>query len=358
MLKKLKTLDLPPYGKKIGLFILYVVQPEMAFIARVLKQIAIPPLTLLLCCVALTRLQAWQYVAAYSGSGFAKTLPNLASLPKTPNCNVPPVQVLSYNVMYGSAFIESMVARFPGSHFTGNYLPWSERLPEIRTRILGLAPDLIGLQEMGTDADINAIVPTQEYSLVTYHLGEFHYGDSALLYKTARFEALDSGQIWLGFTPELPMSLGFTPLAMFRYINWTILLEKTTGFTFMFVNTHFDNNLGNKEPSATLFHDRIANLAKDLPIIVTGDFNTPADTERYHRFTGASESPVLLKNTYVLAHEPLVNAKLHPIKRIDHILAGGTCKIETDNWLVDTRPLQNGQPLSDHDPISVRLNFS
>ena len=65
---------------------------------------------------------------------------------------------------------------------------------------------------METDKDIKAIVSLDQYTLVSYHLGSFQYGDAALLYKTARFDQLDSGQLWLGPDSELPMSLGFSPL--------------------------------------------------------------------------------------------------------------------------------------------------
>ena len=153
------------------------------------------------------------------------------------------------------------------------------------------------------------------------------------------------------------MSLGFRPLAVIRYVNWVLLRDKASGFTFMFVNTHFDNAGVNKEPSATLFRGRIAALSRGLPIIVTGDFNTTARAARYRRFTGADLQPPLLENAYTLAHSPPVDAAVHPDQRIDHILVGGPCKAEAEQWLINTRPLKNGLPMSDHDPVFARLRF-
>jgi len=129
-------------------------------------------------------------------------------------------------------------------------------------------------------------------------------------------------------------------------------------FHIFFINTHFDNASVNQEASSKLFRERIAPLAKGLPIIVTGDFNTTADKERYLRFTGAKENPPQLRNTYSRAYEPLVSEDLQPEKRIDHILAGGPCKVEADKWKIGLRPLKNGQRMSDHDPITVRLCFT
>jgi endonuclease/exonuclease/phosphatase family metal-dependent hydrolase len=306
--------------------------------------------------LVLIRFQGLQYIAAYSGSGFAKRLPDETSFAKKAICINQPIEVMSFNVMYGSATIEAMAKRFRGGNTGQGELPWSMRLPEIRERIISYSPDLLGLQETEKDTDIGSIVPMENYSLVTYHLGALQYGDAALLFKTSRFEQMDSGQVWLGPTPNLPMSLGFSPLAMIRYINWVILRDKSTGFVFMFVNTHFDNASKNKDPSAILFHDAIATLAKGFPIIVSGDFNTRANTERYLRFTGSNENPVLLENTYdLLRGETTFGWK--PDKLIDHILVGGPCMIEADQWLVDTRPLKNGLQMSDHNLIFAKLRF-
>jgi endonuclease/exonuclease/phosphatase family metal-dependent hydrolase len=330
-----------------------------------LKRIAITVLLLILALgvlVLFVRYQGIQYIAAYTGGGFARALPKAEThsppdSDKNTACTSGTFNVLTYNVMYGSAFIESMANRFRDGD-TGGFLPWSVRLPEIRERIASYAPDLIGLQETDTDADIADIVPPSQYTLVSYHLGSFQYGDAALLFKTERFEQLDAGQLWLSPHPELPLALGFRPLAMIRYVNWVLLREKSTGFTFIFVNTHFDNASVNKEPSATLFRERIAALTKGLPMIVTGDFNTTANDERYLRFTGTNENPPLLRNAYTLAHEPPVNPAQHPDQRIDHILAGGACKVIAEHWQLDTRPLKKGQLMSDHDPITVQLRFA
>lgn len=323
-----------------------------------LKQCALLLLVLVIVFTAFIRFQGWQYIAANTGAGLAASLPDATSFAKPASCNSESLQVMSFNVMYGSKTIEALAKRFRGSDTGHGDLAWSVRIPEIRERIISYTPDLLGLQEMETDADVGAIVPLEQYTLVTYHLGDFQYGDSALLFKTARYEQLKSGQVWLGPKPDLPMSLGFSPLAVIRYANWVLLREKSTGFTFIFVNTHFDNAGKNKEPSASLFRERIASLAKEFPMVVTGDFNTKANTERYFRLTGAKDSPPLLKNVYALATSKPVDTTLRPDKLIDHILVGGPCKIAADQWLVDTRPLNNGKAMSDHSLIFAKLRFT
>ena len=319
-------------------------------------------LSLLVLLTVFIRYQGFQYWAAYTDKGFATALPLASAYPiteanRSATCNSGDLKVLTFNVEYGSELIESMAARFnKGS--TGGALPWSVRAPEIRERIKGYEPDLIGFQETHTDKDIATILSVTDYGLISYHMGSFEYGDAALAYKVARFEVLDKGQMWLGPNPELPMSFGFKPLAMIRYVNWAVLKEKSNGFTFMYVNTHFDNAGVNKDPSAILFYERITQLAQGLPMIVTGDFNTTGDSERYRKIIGVDKPVQLLQNTYVLAGQPKVSPELHPDKRIDHIFVGGPCHAKAGHWFIDPQPLMNGERMSDHLPILVSIQFN
>jgi endonuclease/exonuclease/phosphatase family metal-dependent hydrolase len=308
------------------------------------------------------RLQIIQYLAAYTGYGFANTLPALApeakKLQSGALCSSQPMNVLTYNVRYGSALIE-LLRKPLGAHAPGDYLPWSARYPEIQNRINSYAPDLIGLQEMHTDTDISNIVPLQDYTLVSYHLNTFHYGDAALLFKTSRFDMLDSGQLWLGPNSNLPLSLGFKPLAMIRYVNWAMLQEKASGFTFLFVNTHFDNNSLNREKSSEIFYKQIASLSTGYPMVVVGDFNSTAITERYQRLIGSADASPLLVNAYDLAFaDGSMDSTPNPKELIDHILVGGPCTTQVSNWQVDKRTLASGDTLSDHDPVLAQLQFA
>ena len=305
------------------------------------------------------RYQGIQYLMAYMSHEAARRLPSAIAYPlKHNSCtSAAPITVVSYNILYGSAFIEENAAPYMPD-YTSHYAPWSVRAPDIEAHLKSYAPDLIGLQETHSEFDISRIVSLKEYNLVSYQKGHFQYGDAALLFKSSRFDLLDSGQFWLSPTPDLPLAFGFKPLAMLRYVNWAMLSDKQSHFKFLFVNTHFDNASVNKEPSATLFRERIAQLAKELPLIVTGDFNSEANTERYARFSGSKDNPPLLKNVYDIAGAPKVDTALLPDNRIDHLLAGGPCKISASQWRIDSGLMKNNQPLSDHDPVIGQLSFT
>lgn len=312
--------------------------------------------------VLLVRYQAVQYLAAYAGHGFANSLPaapaeTTAAGSTGAACTSLPLNVVTYNVRYGSHLIEAL--RKPlGNHAPGDYQPWSVRYPAIRSLLDGYAPDLIGLQEMHTDADIANIVPLQQYTLVSYHLNAFHYGDAALLFRSERFELLDSGQLWLGPDSRLPLGVGFNPLAMIRYVNWAMLQEKSSGFRFLFVNTHFDNNSLNREKSAELFRRQIASLSADYPMVVVGDFNSNAATPRYQRLIGARDAEPLLINAHDLLPTASNDDAGGPDQLIDHILVGGPCSTRVADWRVDQRRLDSGDTLSDHNPVLAQLQFT
>ncbi len=346
---------------------------------RWMKRLAIAAILLAVTVVLLSlfvRYQGVQYLAAYTSGGFANPLPAVDAYPTVNSggenpCTSEPITVLTYNIFNGSALVESLVERFADGDLDG-FRPWSERVPEIRERIAGYDPDLIGFQEMGADADIYAAVPEEPpYTLVSYHLGGLEYGDSALLFKSERFDLLDSGQLWLGPCPDLPMAYGSQGLSMFRYLNWAVLREKKGGFTFLFANTHFDNNMANKVPSATLFRKRITSLVEGMPLIVTGDFNSKPTTDRYRVLAGAEEDPPLLQNVFTVAKKRLAaetgnnlrvikdeDVLLHADERIDHILVGGPCSVKAAKWTIDLRPLENGEHMSDHDLIAAELRFT
>lgn len=303
-------------------------------------------------------------------SGYAHPMPQPKAYANGP-CASGPIEVITYNIFNGSALVEKLVDRFGEGNIQG-FQQWSKRVPEIRERIASYDADLIGLQEMGWNSDLADIVPPDAgYTLLTYKAGFFEYGDSAMLFRTERFELLENGQFWYGPKPELPMAYSFKKLSMIRYCNWAVLREKATGFTFLWANTHFDNARVNKEPGSQVYRDRVTALAKTMPVIATGDFNSEGDTDRFKVFTGADQSPPLLQDAQALAAEKLVHekhdapprpvtdadAELNYLKRIDHILVGGPCPVKVDKWTIDTRPLKDGDRISDHDLMAARMVF-
>lgn len=257
------------------------------------------------------------------------------------SCDSGPMRVLTFNIL---CRICTESDSKPG------YETWYVRLPYLREIIRYYDLDLIGFQETGGQRDLEELNPDPDhYAWLAFHAGGLLYGDAALLYRKDRFEALDSGQFWLNPNFRLPFSFGWKPLSMPRYVNWARLRNRENDFEFLFVNTHFDNNSPNKEPSAVLVHEVMRVPALHLPIVLTGDFNTQGDTQRYQNLVRGNEAEPLLKQTAELAavrelvppafpKEPAVEAAPDLFMgQIDHIFVGGPGEWTVTRWAVDTR---------------------
>jgi endonuclease/exonuclease/phosphatase family metal-dependent hydrolase len=102
-----------------------------------------------------------------------------------------------------------------------------------------------------------------------------------IFYRKDRFRVLDQGTFWLSPTPQDTGSVGWDAV-LTRICTWGKFLDKTSGLEFYFLNTHFDH-MGKiaRTESARLVLDFIQNKTNDLPVILTGDFNSTPKDEPY-----------------------------------------------------------------------------
>lgn len=249
--------------------------------------------------------------------------------------------------------------------------PWEERLPHLQSLISRYAPDLFGSQELGGWKDIEELMAAVEgqYETVSFTFGPWVYADSALFFKKQRFELLDSGQFWLNPKHNLPFGFAWLKLSVPRYVCWACLRDKKTGFTFLFMNSHFDNNSTNKETTAPLVYEHFAKHAKQLPIIFTGDFNTNPTTERYGRLMSGNEGVQVFQNSadLVSVREMQAYEKGEPLPRapfpafndaIEHIFVAGPAEIAVNEWVMDYNSYGDPQrDASDHPALFAVLRF-
>ena len=189
--------------------------------------------------------------------------------------------------------------------------------------------------------------------------GEF----SAIFYRTDRLDLLDHGTFWLSPTPEVPGSKGWDT-AIERVATWARFRDRETGCEVVHLNTHFDH-IGEqaRQESARLIRRRLATLANDLPVIVTGDLNADPASVPYR---------VLTRDTLAAAIPPLRDAftvsraghygptstwtafrAIEPGRRIDYVLVSDDVAVLTHGILPDS---WDGRFPSDHLPVlaSVR----
>jgi endonuclease/exonuclease/phosphatase family metal-dependent hydrolase len=253
------------------------------------------------------------------------------------------------------------------------YDPWDERLPDFGDILARHQPDLVGLQELTWPEEVADVLALQPgFEAVHYRgdepgpFGLTDYPDAAILFRSERFTLLEKGFYWLSPTPDEPWSTGWADGLQFaRIATWARLEERRTGRELVFVTTHFDNNAPNQEHSAPLLLERTAPWA-DLPVIVTGDFNSQPADEAYRILTqGSPGSTFRLRNAFDFAASWSVDTNqapppdYDPDSRIDHVFTAGdgadwTCP----SWTADLHVYGPGSKYpSDHFPIAARLRL-
>ncbi len=155
---------------------------------------------------------------------------------------------------------------------------WERRAALNIATIRRYLPDLIGMQEVqsGNLAAYTEHLP--EYGVVaglrTVDQGDyFHH--NAIYYNRVRFRLMTSGAFYLSSTPEV-WSRDWDS-ALVRSATWCRFRDLDTGHEFIHLNVHLDH-IGEEARvnGARLVLERAQALRSTLPVIFTGDFNSPA----------------------------------------------------------------------------------
>jgi endonuclease/exonuclease/phosphatase family metal-dependent hydrolase len=157
---------------------------------------------------------------------------------------------------------------------------WPKRSDKVYALIKKYNPDILGIQEALHHQlqDLLSNLPEYTYVGVGRDDGKTEGEYSAILFKKERFAIKQQRTFWLSETPDIAGSKSWDA-AITRVASWAILHDLSTKKDFVIVNTHFDH-IGKvaREKSAVLIKEKISTLRKNLPVILTGDFNSePTD---------------------------------------------------------------------------------
>lgn len=166
---------------------------------------------------------------------------------------------------------------------------WDKRKSLAISRVHAFQPDLLGIQECRDDSQADFV----KTSLPDYHFYGMRRegsGDTALemapvLFRKDSFQIIDQGCFWLSETPHIAGSKSWDS-TFARTATWLKFLQHETGRTLTFVNTHFDYQPVAIEESAKLLKNWLNQTQKDMPVILTGDFNSDKESTAYRLLTG------------------------------------------------------------------------
>ncbi|ANS75919.1 hypothetical protein AWM70_16090 [Paenibacillus yonginensis] len=162
---------------------------------------------------------------------------------------------------------------------------WDNRKDLAVQVIEAFAPDVVGLQE-AYEAQRDYLLENCGASYVS--IGASRLGDTNdeyvnILFRSDKFEALESGQFWLSETPEIPGSRSSLDTDHPRICTFARLRAKDGTADFYYFNTHFALKEPAQVQGAKLILERVEQIAgsSGLPVFIGGDLNSTEKEEAY-----------------------------------------------------------------------------
>jgi len=223
-------------------------------------------------------------------------------------------------------------------------------------------PTVLGTQE-GLYAqlrDIEADLPAYYDWIGLGRAGGSRDEFAAIFYDSRRLAPLAFDHFWLSETPTVIGSKSWGS-ASIRMVTWVRFADTRTKSEFVMFNTHLDNRSKTaRVRAAEMLRDRINAVAPRVPVVVTGDFNVPAeDSAPYDillggagmtdTWTAATERRSPRYATWHGYHPPVADGE-----RIDWILARGATTVPATAINLFGR---DGQLPSDHFPVQALIKL-
>ena len=124
--------------------------------------------------------------------------------------------------------------------------------------------------------DLKTMLQDYDYVAAGREDGENKGEACPVFFDREKFSLEHSGHFWLSETPDNPGSMSWGTHYP-RIVTWTELANRESGKTLFFFNTHFSHiSEEARIQSARMLLQEIKRIAGKKPVILTGDFNTPA----------------------------------------------------------------------------------
>ncbi|MDT0345110.1 endonuclease/exonuclease/phosphatase family protein [Streptomyces litchfieldiae] len=259
------------------------------------------------------------------------------------------LHVMSFNIRYDAKAA-------PGTPDS-----WTDRRPVLAAFLELEQPTVMGVQEAlyhqvrQVDGDLPRHYDWIGLGREGGGRGEF----MSIYFDTRRVEPLDYDHFWLSDTPNVIGSKSWGNNVI-RMTTWVRFRDRRTGKEFVHVNTHLDHQSEpSRQRSAALIQDRVAGFDPALPVVLTGDFNTPAENSESYRIlvaggaladtwtTGERLTPAW--GTFPNYRDPVLGAN-----RIDWILANQ--RVQVLSAAINTFRVDGRYP-SDHTPVQALVRL-
>lgn len=235
---------------------------------------------------------------------------------------------------------------------------WNYRKDKVADLHFFYDVDICGMQEVlySQIKDLSELLPGWAYAGKGRDDGETGGEFSPVFYKKDKFEHLLSNTFWLSTNPEIPGKSW--DAAINRVVTWVKLRDKSSGKEFFVFNTHFDH-IGKeaRKESALLLSKKISQLAGNLPVILTGDFNSTPDDQPYAILNADLSDSRNITLTPSFGPESTFNGFAQSEfenMRIDYIFVSKGIKVLKYATLSHT---WGGRFASDHHPVLTQIQL-
>ncbi len=265
------------------------------------------------------------------------------------------LKIATFNVRYGTAM--------DGRN------SWKFRKRLLFKSLGDMNPDIMGLQEcLPFQVDeIKENLPSHEF----IGLGRFHgvpadeihehlSGEHcSIMFKTERLKLQKCGTCWHSDTPDIPGSMTWGNNIP-RITTWGIFGDRKSNRRFVMFNTHFHWDEPYVTNATWQLIKNIEQIAGDMPVVLTGDFNLGPESTTHKILTGksVSESKLVFKDIWeAVGKQGSGSGTSHsfsgkPENRIDWILVSEEfLPLSVDRIIVS----ENGIYPSDHFPLVAKV---
>ena len=232
---------------------------------------------------------------------------------------------------------------------------WPNRLPQLSLFINQLNLDLLGTQE-GRKNQIYSLKNELNMQIIDSHRDWIDIRMyPTIFYNQKNIEILNSGDIWLSNTPNIPGSSDFQS-SFPRLATWATAHYKILKQQFLIINVHLDHVLSQTRiKQAEVLINEIKKINKqNLKIILMGDFNESPDSELHQN---------LLTELDLIDHWEKSN---QPEQTSHHGFSGKINEGHRIDWILTSSQLScekiyfennkfNNLYLSDHFPLVATL---
>lgn len=205
------------------------------------------------------------------------TLLSPAAVHAATTADATPLTVMSFNV------------RTPADKEPGRR--WEDRRDAMAAVITQARPQAVGTQELTARQAVDLLARLPDYRW--FGQGRRGSGDDdehvGVFYDTRALQVVESGDFWLSDTPDVPASISWGNLFP-RMVTWALFERRADHRRFYLFNTHLPYRTEDEAArvrGARLLLSRLQALPAEIPVVVTGDFNTEPGSGTWDTLTAA-----------------------------------------------------------------------